>query len=77
MQLIYWILTKELGFTPIAKELCIFIKKIKDLINLLLSQVGNFCCHCNDEQDAKNIYNLISMKIQFQYKQEKGDIIFE
>ena len=34
-------------------------------------------CAYTDEQDAKNIYNLIGTKIQFQSKREKGDIPFE
>ena len=34
-------------------------------------------CVCTVEQDAKNIYNLIGTKIQFQSEREKGDIPFE
>ena len=44
---------------------------------MLLRQVDDFCCACTDEQDAKNIYNLVGTKIQFQSEQDKGDIPFE
>ena len=44
---------------------------------MLLRQVDNFCCACTDEQDAKNIYNLIGTKIQFKSEREKGNIPFE
>ena len=60
-----------------TKDQCIYIKKIEGHTILLLRQVDDFCIKCTDEQDAKNIFNLIGMKIRFQYEQEKGDIPFE
>ena len=44
---------------------------------MLLRQVDDFCTRCTEEQDVKNIYNLIGAKIQFQSKQEKGDVPFK
>ena len=44
---------------------------------MLLCQVDDFCIGCTEEQDAKNIYNLIGTKIQFQSEQDKGDVSFE
>ena len=77
MKLIDRILIKELGFATTTKDCCIYIKKIDERIILLLRQVDDFCCACTDEQDAKNIYNLIGTKIQFQSERDKGDIPFE
>ena len=42
MQLIDWILIKDLGFATTTKDLCIYIKKIKGCIILLLLQVDDF-----------------------------------
>ena len=58
-------------------DIYIYIKKIEARTILLLCQVNNFCIRCTEEQDAKNIYNLIGTKIQFQSEQEKGDVPFE
>ena len=58
MKLIDRILIKDLGFATTAKDRCIYNKKIKGRIILLLRQVDDFCCGCTVEQDAKNIYNL-------------------
>ena len=77
MKLIDRILIKDLGFATTTKDRCIYIKKIDGRIILLLRQVDDFCVRCTDKQDAKNIYNLIGTKIQFQSKREKGDIPFE
>ena len=77
MKLIDRILIKDLGFTTTTKDRYIYIKKIEGRTILLLRQVDNFCTGCTDEQDAKNIYNLIGTKIQFKSEQEKGDIPFE
>ena len=77
MKLIDRILIKDLGFKTTTKDRCIYIKKIEGRAILLLRQVDDFCCACTVEQDAKNIYNLIGSKIQFQYEQDKGDIPFE
>ena len=63
MQLIDRILIKDLGFATTTKDRCIYIKKIDGRIILLLRQADDFCCSCTDEQDAKNIYNLIGTKI--------------
>ena len=71
------ILIKELGFATTTKDWCIYIKKIEGRIILLLRQVDDFCIGCTDKQDAKNIYNLIGTKIQFQSEREKGDIPFK
>ena len=60
-----------------TKDQCIYIKKIEGRTILLLRQVDDFCTGCTEEQDAKNIYNLIGTKIQFQSEQEKGDVPFE
>ena len=56
---------------------CIYMKKIKGRTLVLLRQVDDFCCACIEEQDAKNVYNLIGTKIQFKFEREKGDIPFE
>lgn len=77
MKLIDRILIKELGFKTTIKDCCIYIKKIEGRTMLLLCQVANFCCACNVEHDAKNIYNLIGTKIQFQSERDKGDVAFE
>ena len=77
IKLIDRILIKDLGFETITKDRYIYIKKIEGRILLLLHQVDDFCCECTVEQDAKNIYNLIGTKIQFQSEREKGDILFE
>ena len=65
MKLIDRILIIDLGFSTTTKDCCIYKKKIEEHIILLLRQVDDFCCSCTDEQDAKNIYNLIGTKIQF------------
>ena len=44
---------------------------------MLVRQVDDFCTGCTDKQDVKNIYNLISTKIQFKSEQEKGNILFK
>ena len=71
------ILIKDLGFETTTTDRCIYIKKIKGRTLLLLRQVDDFCYVCTDEQDAKNVYNLIGTKIQFKSEREKGDIPFE
>ena len=77
MNLIDQILINDLGFATTTKGRCIYIKKIEEGIILLLQQIDDFCCLCTDEQDAKNIYNMIGTKIQFQSKRDKGHIPFE
>ena len=77
MKLIDRILIKDLGFKTTTKDRCIYIKKIDGRVILLLRQVDDFCCGCTNEQDAKNIYNLIGTKIQFKSERDKGDIPFE
>ena len=77
MKLIDWILIKDLRFATTTKDRWIYIKKIEVRTILLLRQVDDFCTGCTDEQDAKNIYNLIGTKIQFKSEGEKGDIPFE
>ena len=72
-----WSNPKELRFKTTTKDRCIYLKKIKGRSILLLRQLDNFCCVCTAEQDAKNIYNLIGTKIQFQSEQDKGNILFE
>ena len=77
MQLIDRILVKELEFKTTTKDRCIYIKKIKGRTILLLRQVDHFWYTYTNKQVAKNIYNLIGTKIQFQSEQEKGDLLFE
>ena len=72
--LIDQILINDLGFATTTKDRFIYIKKIEGHIIFLLCQVDDFCCLSTDEQDAKNIYNMIGTKIQFQSKHDKGDI---
>lgn len=59
------------------KDRCIYIKKIKGRVILLLRQVDNFCTRCFDKQNAKNVYNLTGSKIQFQLERDKCNILFE
>ena len=77
MKLINQILVKEPRFKTTTKDRYIYIKKIEGRILLLLRQVIDFCYACTVKQDAKNIYNLIGTKIQFQLERDKGDIRFE
>ena len=77
MKLIDRILKKKLGFKNTTKNRYIYIKRIEGHTLLLLRQVDDFCCACTDEQDAKNVYNLIGTKIQFKSEREKGDIPFK
>ena len=63
IKLIDRILIKDLGFETTTKDRCIYIKKIEGRTLLLLRQVDEFYCACTDEQDAKNVYNLIGTKI--------------
>ena len=44
---------------------------------MLLQHVDDFCCVCTVEQDVKNIYDLIGIKIQFKPERDKSDIPFE
>ena len=74
MKLIDWIPIKDLRFETTTKDCYIYIKKIEGHTLLLLRQVDDFCYACNDEQDTKNIYNLIGTKIQSKSEREKGDI---
>ena len=60
-----------------TKDCCIYIKKIEGQVILILQQVDDFYTVCTNEQDAKNIYNLIGTKIQFHSEHDKGDILFE
>ena len=76
MKLIDRILINDLGFETTTKDRCIYIKMTEGRALLLLRQLDNFCCACADEQDTKNIYNLIGTKIQFKSEREKGDIPF-
>ena len=63
MKLIDQILIKDLGFETTTKDQYIYTKKIKGRTLLLLRQVDDFCCACTDEQDIKNVFNLIGTKI--------------
>ena len=53
-----------------------YIEKITRYVILLLHQVDDFCTGCTDEQDAKDIFNLIQSKIQLFSKRDNSNIPF-
>lgn len=75
MKLIDKVLIKDLGFCSTTNNQSVYIKKIDGHILLLHRQVDDFCCaSCTQEQETKDIFNIIGTNVWFKFEGENDDI---
>ena len=77
MRLIDKILIKDLGFTSIVYDRCIYQKVINGKLVLLLQQVDDFMMACKDKNTAKKLTKIIGKKICFKTEEEQNNLPIE
>ena len=77
MKMIDNILIKELGFRTTTHDRCIYLQERDGEIQLLLRQVDNFMLGTTSKKAARDLFNNIGIKIQFQSEKEANIVPFE
>ena len=71
------ILIKEIGFKTTTHDRCIYMEVIDDEVVYIVRQINDCITQTKQEQTAKNIFNIIGMKMRFASRERKGIIPFE
>ena len=66
-----------MDFKTTTHDRCIYRKVIDGEVIYLLQMVDDCIISCTNEKTARNIFNIIGEKMQFQREKEKGIIPFE
>ena len=78
MQMIDRILIKDMGFKTTTHDRCVYRRVLSDgSVQLMLRQVDDFLLACASEEIAKQIFDTIGRKIQFDSEKERNIIPFE